>query len=191
LIMDAAKIGRPAGEGIMQMTMFLVLATESALFVTLVMAYLFMRGGGSTMVFTPPSASDIAIASANTVVLLGSAAAVQAAHNAIARDHAGQLQRALLLALGLGALFVAGQIFEFRHSGMSLRDFSFGGAFFALISFHATHVLAGMVVLALNLARAHAGDFTARRHVAITAGMWFWYFVVAVWIILFTVLYLI
>jgi heme/copper-type cytochrome/quinol oxidase subunit 3 len=189
--MNAASVQSRSREGVMQTTILLVLASETALFVTLVMAYLFMRGGGSTWAFTPPTPADTAIAGLNTLVLLGSAAAARSAHVAIIKGRAGRLQRGLLVAFVLGGLFVAGQIFEFRHSGMSLHDFSFGAAFFALISFHAAHVLAGMVVLGLNLARAHAGDFSERHHAAITAGTWFWYFVTAVWVALFAVLFLI
>ncbi len=189
--MDAAKLGYPNREGLMQTTVLLVLGTETALFATLVMTYLFMRGGGSTLTFTRPGPLDFAIACGNTLVLLGSALVARRAHKAIAGDNVAALKKGLLLAFLLGSVFVAGQIFEFRHSGMSLRDFSFGGIFFALIGFHAAHVLAGMTVLALNLARSHAGDFTARRHIAITAGTWFWYFVVAVWLVLFTVLYIV
>ncbi len=189
--MDAAKSGWPNRQSMMPITLLLILGTETAFFTTLVMTYLFMRGGGTSMTFRHPALLDISIAGLNTLVLLGSAVAVHKAERAIVQDRVGSMKMGLLIGLGLGAIFIAGQIFEFRHAGMSLRDFSFGGAFFALIGFHATHVLAGVVILTLNLARAQAGDFTARRHVAVTAGAWFWYFVVAVWIVLFIVLYLV
>jgi heme/copper-type cytochrome/quinol oxidase subunit 3 len=189
--MDTVGMRQSPRNGVMQTALLLVLGTETALFVTLVMTYLFMRSGGSTWTFTPPTSLDTAIAGANTLVLLASAVIVRSAHRAIQRDRTGLLEVLLLIAFVLGGIFVAGQIFEFRHSGLSLRDFSFGAAFFALISFHAAHVLAGMVFLGLNLARAHAGDFNARRHTAITAGTWFWYFVTGVWVVLFAVLYLI
>jgi cytochrome c oxidase subunit 3 len=97
----------------------------------------------------------------------------------------------LVITLGLGAAFVAGQVFELNHSGIQISRTVFGAAIFALISFHALHVLAGMTLLGLNLARARLGDFTAYRHIAIAIGTWFWYFVTAVWVVLFCVLYLI
>ncbi len=189
--MDAAKLRQPSRYALMQTMMLLVLGTETAFFATLVMTFLFMRGGGSTMIFNRPGPLDLAIASGNTLILLASALFVRGAQQAIAEGRGQGLKRGLLLAFLMGLLFVAGQVFEFRHSGMSLRDFSFGGIFFALIGFHAIHVLAGMMVLGLNLARAQAGDFTAQNHIAIVAGTWFWYFVTAVWIVLFAVLYLV
>jgi cytochrome c oxidase subunit III len=174
-----------------QTTLFLVLSAETALFGTLVMSYLFLRSGGSETVFTHPQPVDVMIASLNTMVLLASAAFAWNAHRAISQGQLRRLKTYLLLTLLLGAIFFAGQVFEFRHSGMRIDNSVFGAIFFALISFHALHVLAGMTVLGLNYVRAHLGDFGANRHVAVTAGTWFWYYVVAVWIVLFTVLYLV
>jgi cytochrome c oxidase subunit III len=176
---------------VMQTTLFLVIAAETVLFGTLVMSYLFLRGGGSTMQFTHPQPLDLLIAGSNTLILLASAAFARGALQAIARADVRGLVRNLLLALGLGAIFIAGQVFEFRHAGMRIGDLAFGGVFFALISFHAAHVLAGMTVLGLNLVRANLGDFNDHRHTAITAGTWFWYYVTAIWLVLFIVLYLV
>src|SRR5512146_714381 len=122
--METVRMREPDRQGVMQTAVLLVLASETALFVTLVMAYLFMRGGGSTWTFTPPSTTDTVIAALNTLVLLASAAVVRGAQHAIQRDRADRLKTGLLIAFALGAVFVAGQIFEFRHSGMSLHDFS-------------------------------------------------------------------
>jgi cytochrome c oxidase subunit 3 len=52
-------------------------------------------------------------------------------------------------------------------------------------------VLAGVFFLALNLLRAQLGDYSAQRHEAVETGTWFWYYVCAVWVVLFTALYLI
>lgn len=176
---------------VMQTTLILVVAAETVLFGTLVMSYLFLRGGASSMHFPHPTPLDILIASSNTLILLLSAALARRSLQAISRDDVRGLIRNLLLALGLGAIFIAGQVFEFRHAGMRITDLAFGGVFFALISFHAVHVLAGMTVLGLNLVRAKLGDFNDHRNTAITAGTWFWYYVTAIWIALFTVLYLV
>ncbi len=176
---------------VMQSTLFLVLGAETVLFGTLVMSYLFFRNGGSDVPFSHPKPFDIMIASLNTLILLASVVFAQRGEHAIAEDHIDRLKWNLLLTLSFGAIFVIGQIFEFNHAGMRVNDAAFGGIFFALIGFHAFHVIVGMTVLALNFARARIGDFSAERHVAVTAGTWFWYFVAAVWVILFTVLYLV
>jgi len=175
----------------MQSTLLLVLSAETVLFGTLVMSYLFLRSNGSDLHFSHPNPFDLMIAGLNTLILLTSAVFARNGWKAIAQNQVGQLKRNLVLALTLGAVFVAGQIFEFNHSGMKVDDSSFGGVFFALISFHALHVLVGMALLTLNFVRARIGDFNARRHIAITVGTWFWYYVAAVWIALFAVLYLV
>jgi cytochrome c oxidase subunit III len=172
-------------------TLFLVLGAETALFGTLVMSYLFMRSGGSDLSFVHPRPFDLMLASLNTLVLLISAVLAGNAHRAIGRDRANLLKIHLLTTLILGSVFLAGQVFEFIHSGMRIDDSTFGGVFFALIGFHALHVVAGITVIALNFVRSLFGDFSVRHHTAITVGTWFWYYVVAVWIVLFTVLYLV
>jgi cytochrome c oxidase subunit 3 len=153
--------------GVTQSTLLLVLSAETALFGTLVMSYLFLRNGGSDLLFARPQPFDLAIASLNTCVLLVSAACAWNAHRAIGQGHVELLKTYLAITLILGAVFVAGQVFEFRHSGMKLDDSTFGGVFFALISFHAFHVLAGITVLSLNFVRTRLGDFSARRHMVL------------------------
>ena len=189
--MKSTAITRPDRSSVLQSTLLLVLGAETVLFGTLVMTYLFLRSGGSSVPFSHPGSPDRLIAALNTLVLLGSAVFARQALKAITGDRSAQLKTNLLLALSLGALFIAGQVFEFDRSGMRVNDFAFGGVFFALIGFHALHVLAGMIVLALNYARARLGDFNSRHHVAITGGTWFWYYVVMVWLVLFMVLYLV
>ena len=144
-------------------TLLLVLGTETVLFGTLVMSYLFLRSGGSGWHFSPPAAFDILIAGLNTLVLLASAVFARSGLHAITNDRVDLLKTDLMLALALGAVFVAGQVFEFRHAGMQIDDRAFGGVYFALITFHALHVLAGMTVLGLNYARARLGDFSSRQ----------------------------
>ena len=91
----------------------------------------------------------------------------------------------------LGLLFVAGQIYEFSHAGLRIDDPAFGGVFFTLMGFHAIHVLAGVVFLTLNYLRAGLGDFSAERYEVVELGTLFWYYVTAVWFVLFAALYLI
>jgi cytochrome c oxidase subunit III len=189
--MRSAESAQMNRRSVLFTTLLLVLGAETVLFGTLVMSYLFLRSGGSGWHFSPPAAFDILIAGLNTLVLLASAVFARNSLHAITDDHVDSLKTDLMLAMALGAVFVAGQVFEFRHAGMQINDRAFGGVYFALITFHALHVLAGMTVLALNYARACLGDFSRRQHTAVTAGTWFWYYVAAIWVVLFVVLYLV
>ncbi|MEJ2303578.1 MAG: cytochrome c oxidase subunit 3 [Anaerolineales bacterium] len=174
-----------------KVTLWMVLASETALFATLVMSYLLLRTGQVGWPYMHPSASRLVLPTLNTAVLLVSAAVAWRSNLAIQRGDAGRLKAGLALACSLGILFIAGQMFEFTRSGMRPDDPAFGGVFFALMGFHGVHVLAGVVVLGLNLLRAQLGDFDQDKHIAVDMGTWFWYYVTAVWLVLFTVLYLI
>jgi cytochrome c oxidase subunit 3 len=168
-------------------TLVVVLATESAFFGTLLMAYLYLRTSAETIPFAGQGAAHLFVPAVNTAMLLASLLAAWWALRGSPDATAGRLALALLL----GAVFIAGQIFEFSRSGMRPDDGLFGGSFFALIGFHALHVIAGMVILAINAARAHLGDFRRGDRTAVEAAIWFWSFVAAVWCVLFVVLYLV
>jgi heme/copper-type cytochrome/quinol oxidase subunit 3 len=169
--------------------LLVTLGSESVFFITLLVAYAALRDQVSWNV--PHTLTRLAFPLVNSVILLASALTAWWANNAIRMDRPSALRGGLFVALLLGLLFVSGQIYEFNHAGLHIDDQSFGGVFFTLIGFHAAHVLAGVVFLALNLIRANLGDFSAGRHEAVELGNWFWYYVTAVWGVLFAALYLI
>jgi len=166
-----------------------VLASETAFFGTLLMAYLYLSLSNSV---TPqPALTRLIIPTINTAILLVSAGTAWLSNRSIRQGNVPALQRLLMITLALGLLFVAAQIYEFTRSGMLPDDREFGGVYFALIGFHALHVLAGVIVLVINLLRARLGDFSARRHIAVEMGTWFWFYVTGVWLVLFTVLFVV
>lgn len=171
--------------------LLIVLAAESVFFGTLILSYLFLRAGQTGWPFTHPSLAQLLVPTANTLILAISAATGWASERAIRSGRNRRLQLGLTLTVVLGMIFIAGQVFEFTRTGMHPGDQAFGGVFFALMGFHALHLLAGMVVLGICLARAGLGDFTPERHESVTLGVWFWYFVIAVWLVLFTALFLV
>lgn len=172
-----------------RIALLITLAVESVFFLTVLVAYAALREQVNWII--PHSLSRLAIPLVNTSILLVSALVAWWSSKAISHGNRPGLRIGLMATLILGLIFVAGQTFEFSHAGMSIDDQAFGGVFFTLLGFHAVHVLAGVVILALNLLRTNLGDFTAERHEAIELGNWFWYYVTAVWFVLFTALYLI
>jgi len=172
-----------------KIALLVTLGTESVFFLTLLVAYAALRDQVSWNV--PHTLTRLTIPLVNSGILLASALAAWWSGNAIRRDRQTALRGGLLVTLLLGLIFVMGQIYEFKHAGLSIDDQAFGGVFFTLLGFHAVHVLAGVVFLALNLMRANLGDFSAERYEAVELGNWFWYYVTAVWAVLFMALYLI
>jgi len=168
---------------------FVILASESVFFTTLLVAYAAMRDEVAWLL--QPTLARLTVPLANTAILLFSALSARQAMVSILHGRTAALQSRLIYTLLLGSAFVAGQVYEFSHAGMQIGDAAFGGVFFALMSFHALHVLAGMVFLLINLVRSRLGDFSPSRCEAVELGTWFWYYVAAVWVVLFVALYLI
>jgi heme/copper-type cytochrome/quinol oxidase subunit 3 len=179
--MSKASTGRIA--------LLITLGTESVFFLTLLVAYAALREQVHWDV--PHTLARLSIPLVNTSILFASAIVSWGAVVAVRENRPSALQNRLLVALLLGLVFIAAQLYEFKHAGLRIDDEAFGGVFFTLIGFHAAHVLAGVVFLALNLMRARLGDFTASRYEAVELGNWFWYYVTAVWVVLFVALYLV
>lgn len=165
-----------------------ILGSETVFFLTMLVAYLSMR---STAAWSAThTLARLTIPLVNTGTLLTSAVCAWRSLVSIRMGRPRALSVWLLLTLLLGIVFVAGQVFEFGHAGMQIDDQGLGAIFFTLMGFHALHVLAGIVFLVLNLARARLRDFSPDNHAAVELGTWFWFYVSVVWIALFAALYL-
>lgn len=172
-----------------RLALLVALSTESVFFITLLVAYVALRDQSNW--YVPHTLARLTIPLINTTILLLSAGIAWESNKAIRLDNQKALRGRLLVTILLGLIFIAAQIFEFSHAGLRIDDQAFGGVFFTLIGFHAAHVLAGVVYLSLNLIRANLGDFTSTRHEAVELGNWFWYYVTAIWLVLFIALYLV
>lgn len=176
-----------AGVSTGKVALAVVLLSESVFFGTLLAAYAGLRSESSW--HPAGGAGALILPAANTLIFLLSVIPAYLAARRPTRANSVDLWLASTFALGL--IFVAGQLYEFGRSGMRVDDAAFGGVFFALMGFHALHVVAGLVFLGINLVRSRLGDFASQNSDAVEVGSLFWYYVVAVWLVLFTVLYLI
>ena len=174
-----------------KVALFVVLACETFFFGTLLSAYLYLRTSEPGWPLTHAPLSQNIVPIANTILLGLSILPMTLAVKAVDKGRMRSAQGWLAVILVMGLVFIAGQGLEFIRSGMRPSDQAFGCVFFTLVGFHALHILAGIIILAMLAIRTHLGDFTRRRHIAIDVGAWFWYYVVAVWVVLFAALYLI
>jgi len=138
---------------------------------------------------------DIPITSTSTFVLLMSSLAMVLAVFGAQHHRPGMMKFWLLVTALLGLTFLGFQVYEFRtfgSEGLNLATSQFGSSFFVLTGFHGTHVAVGVLILLSVLAgsfrRNSLGPETG-FHVEIV-GL-YWHFVDVVWIVLFTVIYLI
>ncbi len=137
---------------------------------------------------------SITLVSINTFLLLFSSVAVVVAINAVRENKPRLMLMWLLVTTVCGILFLGGQAIEYtsliNDEGQGLKTV-FGGAFFILTGFHGLHVFAGVIWCILVLLRARATPYTATNHTTVEIFGLFWHFVDLVWIIIFTVVYLI
>jgi cytochrome c oxidase subunit III len=126
----------------------------------------------------------------NTFVLVTSSFAVNVAHEALREGQRKAFKIFLAVAIGLGALFVVTQAYEYVHAPFPFKNSIYGATFFMATGFHGAHVIIGVVFLTVCLARAFAGQFTPRHHLGFQFAAWYWHFVDVVWIFLFTCIYL-
>lgn len=168
------------------------IASEVIFFASLIAAYLVYRGK------TPHEEGlgllDLNVASINTFILLASSFTMVMSLQSIADGK----RRRMLLFLGLTALlglvFLGGQAYEYnelwRH-GISINTNIFGATFFTLTGFHGSHVFIGVIWILFLIIRGVAGGITPDNHLAVELGGLYWHFVDLVWVVLFTLIYLI
>ncbi|MFB6124456.1 MAG: heme-copper oxidase subunit III [Halanaeroarchaeum sp.] len=129
----------------------------------------------------------------NTGALVLSSFTLHYAHKALRKDDRTRFLRLLGATAVLGALFVVGQAVEYYefvvHEGLGLASGIFFSGFFGLTGLHGLHVTLGVVLLAILLVRALAGQYSADRHASVSTVTMYWHFVDAVWIFLVTALY--
>ena len=173
--------------------MLLLLGGESMFFGGLVAAFLQLRLGAA--VWPPPGQPrlPLGLTAVNTVMLLASSYAFLRALRAVRVDDQPGLIRWLLTAGGLGGLFLAVQGVEWVrlvHFGLTVSSGVYGATFYTLIGVHGAHVLGAVAWLGAALVLARRGRYGPGDHVSLACCAMYWHFVVALWPILYTLVYL-
>jgi heme/copper-type cytochrome/quinol oxidase subunit 3 len=170
-----------------------LLGSEAVFFSALIVTYIVMRGKSVTGPM-PQQVLNVPLTAINTFVLICSSLTMVTALASIQRGQTRRLAGWLLATMLLGLTFLSGQAIEFTllaRQGLSLHSNLFGATFFTLTGFHGAHVLAGVIWIGFVLARALRGGVTQDNHLAVELVGLYWHFVDLVWIIIFTVIYLI
>ena len=172
--------------------MLLFIASEVMFFSGLFATY-FNARATSPGEWGPPAGAhelDLPLATVLTAILVASSFTMQFGVWAIRRGDIGKLKLWTAMTLGLGVLFLTGQLYDYSVLGFGIGDGVFGTVFYTLTGFHGAHVFGGAVGLTIVLARALRGQFSARNHVAVEAVSMYWHFVDVVWIGVFSIIYL-
>jgi cytochrome c oxidase subunit 3 len=128
-----------------------------------------------------------------TIILVVSSFTCQLGVNAIKADDRTGFLRNFAVTLVLGITFLLMQAFDYTvlfKEGLTMGATTFGTTYFTLTGFHGAHVFGGALMLGVVVYRGMAGQFSARHHDMVEATSLYWHFVDVVWILLFTILYL-
>jgi heme/copper-type cytochrome/quinol oxidase subunit 3 len=175
------------------LAILMVIASEMMLFSGLIGSFLIYRLQAA---FWPPPLMPrlpIAVTWINTLVLLTSAGTMFLAVRAVHQNRQRLLRRWLLVTGVLGVTFLAVQGSEWVRlvaQGLTLKSGTYGGTFYTLIGCHGLHVTAAVIWLVCVAAGALRGRYNARNAGAIEMCSVYWYFVCAIWPVLFVLVYL-
>ncbi len=172
---------------------WLFLSSESVFFACLIVGYLVYHGsnnGGPT----PQDLFNIPLTTISTFVLLMSSLAMVLGVNAAQQgdNKKGMLWTAITA--GMGLVFLGFQVYEFSHfihEGLTLSSSLFGTTFYVLTGFHGAHVGVGVIWLLSLLFYGRKGGLGADKADDVEVAGLYWHFVDIVWIVLFTVIYLV
>jgi cytochrome c oxidase subunit 3/cytochrome o ubiquinol oxidase subunit 3 len=176
-----------------KLAMWLFLASDCLLFGALISTYVLYRGASLVGPY-PDDVFDIPYTSVSSFVLLASSLTMVLALAALQRGDVGRSRIWLLATAMLGLTFVGGQVYEFTafyHEGLTLTTNVFGTSFYVLTGFHGTHVAIGILMLLTLLWLSLGGRLGPERVEAVELVGLYWHFVDIVWIVIFTVVYLI
>jgi len=171
----------------------LVVGTESIFFLCLIMAFIYLSVVSG---FKPGEQQALNIRSTGmfSVALFCSSGSFWLAERNYNAGNFKKVKRWLFATILLGLVFLFGQVREYIHliqeQQIGLSNSLFGTAFYTLTGFHGLHVIIGLVILSILLFMTIAGDFNHAGSPAIATAGIYWHFVDIVWVMVFTVVYI-
>ncbi len=167
-----------------------LIIAESAIFTIFVVAYLYYIGKNLTGP-TPREVLETPIFF--TVCLLSSSLTIHLASKLLERGKRGAFLALWFLTIVLGALFMYGTAREWHRfiyeRGLTISTNLFGTTYYSLVGLHATHVTVGLLMLTIVLLFGLAGRVGREQSARIDVLSMYWHFVDAVWVVVFTVVY--
>ena len=172
--------------------MFALISAEAAIFTIFVVAYLFYVGKS----LTGPFPKDVlSVPVFYTICLLSSSATIHLAAKSLRRGNVRSFGSLWLATIALGAAFLYGTATEWHRliykEGLTISTNLFGTTYYSLVGLHGFHVVVGLLSLSLVMTFTLLGDVRPEHAERIDVLSLYWHFVDVVWIVVFTVVYLI
>ena len=178
-----------------RMGMLMLIGAETMFFAGLIGAYVVFRFGSqvwpSGRLYLP-----VGVTGVNTCFLLFSCYTMYRALKSIRSGRANQQQpfvKWLAITALLGSIFLSVQGYEWVQlvrDGLTISTGMYGATFYTLIGCHGVHVLAAVLWLGIVLMQARRGKFSDHSHIGVETCSMYWYYVGALWLVLFPLVYL-
>jgi len=170
--------------------MFGLIAAEAAIFTIFVVAYLFYVGKS----LTGPMPKDVlSVPIFYTICLLSSSLTIHLAVKALRRGNVRVFGDWWLVTIALGAAFIYGTAMEWNrliyHDGLTISTNLFGTTYYSLVGLHGFHVVVGLLALSMVMVFTLLGNVGSEHAERVDVLSLYWHFVDAVWVIVFTVVY--
>ena len=166
------------------------LASESLMFGGFFATYLFFRGTNEVW---PPEGTEVELLlpTINTIILVSSSFVIHFGDTAIKKNDVEGMRRWYKITAIMGAIFLLGQAYEYMTLGYGLTTNVFANCFYLMTGFHGIHVFVGLLLILGVLWRSRRpGHYSATKHTGIEMAEIYWHFVDIIWIILFSLLYI-
>ena len=176
-----------------KLAMWLFLGSECLLFGGLISTYMLYRGRVSDGPH-PSSIYDIPFTSVSSFVLLMSSLTMVLAVSSAQKGDDKKTNLWLLVTALLGSTFIGGQVYEFTafyREGLGFTTSLFGSSFYTLTGFHGVHVSVGIILLLSLMGIIRKNRVTGNKAEVVELIGLYWHFVDIVWIVIFTLVYLI
>jgi heme/copper-type cytochrome/quinol oxidase subunit 3 len=194
---DMASHATSTGVSNEKLAMWVFLGSDCLLFGALISTYLMLRHrsiSGPVELRDPANIFDIPFTSVSSFVLLFSSLTMALAVGAIHRGDVRRCRTFLLTTALLGSVFIGGQVYEFTsfvHEGLGYTTNILGSSFYTLTGFHGVHVSVGIMFLTAMFVMSLRGTLGPDRAETVEIFGLYWHFVDIVWILIFTIVYLI
>lgn len=175
-----------------RVAMFCLIGAEAAIFTIFVVAYLFYVGK-DTVGPHPKDVLDAPIF--YSICLLSSSLTIHQAVKGLRNGRSGSFGAWWLATIVLGATFLFGTFKEWHrliyHDGLTINTNLFGTTYYSLVGLHGFHVVVGLICLVTVMTFTFLGDVTQEHAARVDVLSLYWHFVDAVWVVVFTVVYII
>lgn len=189
-VVETTHVHTDAHPDLRTLGLLVFLISESLMFGALFATYLYLRGFATQW---PPEGTEVEllVPTINTLILVSSSFVIHKGDAAIKQGDVKGLRLWYSITALMGAVFLAGQVYEYLSLGYGLTTNVFSNCFYVMTGFHGLHVLIGLLlILGVMWRSRRPKHYSATKHTGVEMAEIYWHFVDIIWIILFSLIYI-